>query len=47
MGGEVSLGSKIFAGFDDAGAEQHLPEAVDCDASCERVFGINEPAGEA
>lgn len=45
--GCVALHAKIFTGFNEAKAEESLPVTVDDDASGERLFGTDEPAGEA
>ena len=46
MHGRFALRAEIFAGLDDADAEQHLPEAIDRDPRGQRVLRVNEPAGE-
>jgi hypothetical protein len=56
LGGEVieqfgmrragSHDAEIFRGFDEAGAEELLPDFVDGDAGGERVFRGDEPVGE-
>ena len=46
MRGEGALRAEIFLGFDEAAAEIVHPDAVHLDARRERVFGMDEPAGE-
>ena len=46
MAGPHPLGSKVFGGFDDPGAEELLPETIDGDAGGEWVFLIDQPVGE-
>ena len=46
MDGCVALYAKIFARFNKAKAKESLPVAVDDDASGERLFGTDKPAGE-
>ena len=46
MGGRGALGAEVVAGFDEAGAEELLPEAVDGDAGGEGVVGAYQPLGE-
>ena len=46
VNGEVTLGAEVFAGADDAGAEEGFPVAVDGDAGGEGVVFGDEPAGE-
>jgi len=41
------LHAEVFAGFDQAEAEERLPLAVDDDAGGERLRGTHEPAREA
>ena len=40
------MGAEVVAGFDEAGAEELLPEAVDGDAGGEGMVGADEPLGE-
>ena len=35
--------TEVFGALDQADTEELLPESIDGDASCERVFGGNEP----
>ena len=46
VAGPHPLGSKVFGGFDDSGAEELLPETIDGDAGGEGVFLIDQPVGE-
>ena len=46
VGGPRAHETEILGGFDDAGAEEFLPDAVDRDAADEGVVGGGEPVGE-
>ena len=46
MAGQFSLRAEVVARFDEARAEQLLPEAIDGDAGSERMLGRDEPVGE-
>src|SRR5262245_57034512 len=41
-----ALSAEIFLGLNQAAAEIMHPDAVDLNAGCEGIFGIDEPAGE-
>ncbi len=47
VGGGFAGDAEIAGSFNDASAEEFLSEAVDGDAARERVFGADEPLGEA
>src|SRR5262245_7932466 len=40
---QFALRTEILAGFDQPFAEQHLPEAIDGDARCQRMFPADQP----
>ena len=46
VGGPHALGAEVFGCFDDAGAEELLPEAIDGDTGGEGILLIHEPVGE-
>ena len=41
-----ALSSEIFGSFDESGAEQLLPEAIDSDAGGEGILFFDKPVGE-
>ena len=43
----LSLEAEVLGGFDEAGAEDLLPEAVHGDAGEEGMIRVEEPVGEA
>src|SRR5262245_39953970 len=43
----LSTHAEILGGLDQSHAEQHLPEAIDCDPAGERVRRMREPASQA
>ena len=43
VAGPHALGTEVFGCFDEAGAEELLPEAVDGDAGGEGILLVNEP----
>ena len=47
VAGPVALRAEVFAGLDDADAEEHLPQAVDGDARGQRVVGLDQPLGQS
>ena len=46
MGGPRTLVAEVTGAFDDAAAENHLPEAVHRDAGGERMIGPDDPFRE-
>ena len=46
MDGQVALAAELFARADDAHAEDRLPEPVHGHAGGERIFAVDDPAGE-
>ena len=47
MGGRLPLRAEVVAGFDDAGSEDFLPEAVHDDPRAERVRVVHQPLSQA
>src|SRR5262245_10809511 len=47
MRGPLTPHAEILGGFDQPHAEQHLPEAIDCDPAGKRVRWMHEPPSQA
>ena len=45
--GILALHAEVLGGFDDARAEEMLPDAIDLHARGQRMLGGHQPAGEA
>ena len=46
MRGESALGAEVLGRLHEADTEVKLPGAIDRDAGCERIRGIDEPPRE-